>query len=196
MTTAYTAGIEDGTITTAQEFLMLCAREFGACISMRDEPLSKSIPERFMPNCEWYAELIEKERKNLEHFQKMSLDEVRIYREAERKEAVARAERARERAEKILSRYKDVLSQVVDWNPPTPEHNRLKEFAIEQIKMCLPDLSIYSVEPDDSTTDEQWLEKQIKYCEESIERYKKRIEEEIKAAESKTAWVKALRDSF
>lgn len=195
MPTAYTAGIEDGTITTAQEFLMLCAREFGACISMMDEPLSKSIPERFMPNFEWYAKQMEEERKNLEHFQKMSLDEVKIYREEKRKTEVEQAEFAREHAEKILCQYKDVLGQVVDWNPPTLEHNRLKEFAIEQIKMCLPDLSIYSVKPDDST-DEQWLEKHIKYCEESIERYKKRIEEEIKAAESKTAWVKALRDSF
>lgn len=195
MPTAYTAGIEDGTIKTAQEFLLLCAREFGACISMRGEPLSKQIPEKFEPDYKWYAEQIETERKRLERLRKMSLDEVRIYREEKRKEEISDAERARQRAEKILSRYKDVLSQVVDWNPPTSEHNRLKEFAIEQIIMCLPDLSIYSVKSDD-LTDEQWLEENIKCCEESIERYKQRIDEEIKAAESRTAWVKALRDSF
>lgn len=195
MPTVYTAWIEDGTIKTAQEFLMLCAREFCACASMLGEPLSKQIPEKFDPDYKWYAEQLEKERKRLERLRKMSLDEVRIYREEKRKEEISDAERAKECEEKILSKYKDVLSQVAAWNPPTPEHNRLKEFAIGQITMCLPDLSIYTEKPN-SVTDEQWIKDNIESCKESIARYKEKIEAEIERAKSRTAWVKALRDSF
>lgn len=195
MPTAYTAGIEDGTIKTAKEFLMLCAREFSACASMFGEPLSKQIPEKFEPDYKWYAEQLEKERKLLERFREMSLDEVRAYREEKMAKEISHAKQAKERAESIISKYKDLLIQVVAWNPPTPEHNRLKEFAIGQITMCLPDLSIYTVKPN-SATDEQWLKDNIESCKESIAIYEEKIEAEIERAKSRTAWVKALRDSF
>ena len=45
MPTGYTAVIEDG--CTFKEYVMTCARAFGATISMREEPLSKEIPEKF-----------------------------------------------------------------------------------------------------------------------------------------------------
>ena len=40
MPTGYTAFIEDGDITTGREFLLLCSRNFGVAIDVRDEPLS------------------------------------------------------------------------------------------------------------------------------------------------------------
>lgn len=44
MATAYTKFIEDGTVTTAKEFLQLCSRQFGIYDKSRDEPLSPEIP--------------------------------------------------------------------------------------------------------------------------------------------------------
>ena len=40
MPTGYTAFIEDGDITTGKEFLLLCLRNFGIAIDVRDEPLT------------------------------------------------------------------------------------------------------------------------------------------------------------
>lgn len=195
MPTAYTAGIEDGTITNAKDFLMLCARNFGACVSMRDEPLSAPIPEKFIPNCTWYRENIEIEQKKLEKLLKMSPEEIKAYRESKRRADEEHVKQARASEENILRRYQKMLKQVESWIPPTSEHENLKAFAIEQINMCLPDLSIYTIKSDD-TTDEQWLKDNLICCMDIIRRYKDRISEEIKAAESRTTWVKALRDSF
>lgn len=42
--TAYTKFIEDGTVTTAKDFLKLCSRNFGVYAVSKDEPLSPDIP--------------------------------------------------------------------------------------------------------------------------------------------------------
>lgn len=52
MPTGYTAFIEDGDITTGREFLLLCSRNFGVAIDVRDEPLSVPTPTNSTrPNC-------------------------------------------------------------------------------------------------------------------------------------------------
>lgn len=50
MPTGYTAFIEDGDITTGREFLLLCSRNFGVAIDVRDEPLSVPTPTKFEPD--------------------------------------------------------------------------------------------------------------------------------------------------
>ena len=50
MPTGYTTYIKDGDITTGKDFLKLCLRNFGVAINMRDEPLSKPVPNQFEPN--------------------------------------------------------------------------------------------------------------------------------------------------
>lgn len=37
MPTGYTAFIEDGTVTTGKEFLLLCSRAFGIALDIRDK---------------------------------------------------------------------------------------------------------------------------------------------------------------
>lgn len=49
MPTGYTAFIEDGDITTSKEFLLLCLRNFGIAIDVRDEPLTVPTPTHFKP---------------------------------------------------------------------------------------------------------------------------------------------------
>ena len=42
MPTGYTQQIIDGTVKTPKEFLHLCLRNFGVCVSMRDVPFNES----------------------------------------------------------------------------------------------------------------------------------------------------------
>ena len=48
MPTGYTAKIADG--QTFEEFILSCARAFGALVEMRDEPADAPIPEEFKPS--------------------------------------------------------------------------------------------------------------------------------------------------
>lgn len=58
MPSAYTAPVQDGKITEFKDFAILCARAFGACIDMRDDPLDKPIPEAFSPVTKHYDEAL------------------------------------------------------------------------------------------------------------------------------------------
>ena len=48
MPTGYTSKIADG--IGFKDFALSCARAFGACIEMRDDPSDKPIPNEFKPN--------------------------------------------------------------------------------------------------------------------------------------------------
>jgi hypothetical protein len=44
MPTGYTAPVQSGEIVELEDFILLCARAFGACVMQRDEPM-KSLPK-------------------------------------------------------------------------------------------------------------------------------------------------------
>jgi len=75
MPTGYTACIEDGTITTGRDFLMLCARAFGATASMREEPLTVPIPELFEEDS-YYTQRLKETKAELERCLTMSDEEL------------------------------------------------------------------------------------------------------------------------
>lgn len=60
MPTGYTVKIYNGEKVSGKDFLMTCARNFGTCITMRDEPLSKPIPDKFEPS-KFYENELKKE---------------------------------------------------------------------------------------------------------------------------------------
>lgn len=77
MPTAYTANISKG--ITFKEYALLCARNFGATITMRDEPLDAEIPE-FQPS-DYYVKRISEIKKDintLENYESM-LSQVRLW---------------------------------------------------------------------------------------------------------------------
>lgn len=123
MTTGYTAYIQDGAITTGKDFLKLCLRNFDIAINMENELLSKANYDKAVENRDNFKklsfeqvkqQLIEKQKKDIE-FIKESLDK---YKAEDKK-------------------YIRVREEIENWIPPTPEHEKLKKFALEQIDMSL-----------------------------------------------------------
>lgn len=194
MPTGYTAYIEDGSITTAEDFIMLCARAFGVCISMRDEPLSKPIPQEFAESS-FYRDALEQEHKRLSYLRNMTDAEIHEQNESEYQKRVAKRESSVKKDEELKSRYLGLLAKVKDWNPPTPEHDGLKKFCIEQIQMSLPDPRYYD-SPIEKLPDDEWIKTNIRYCLKAIARYEKEAKEEAERTASRNKWLKDLRDSL
>lgn len=196
MPTGYTCYIEDGSITDASQFLLLCARAFGACVEMRDEPLWKPIPEEFKVD-KYFEESVIRAEQDLIKAKSLSLEEARIRCENYFKEELNRRKRYKETQQALLDRYKKVLEGVVTWNPPTKEHEKLKQFAFEQISMCLPDPGYYERLPEPKMEDpEEWLAGHIEDCEKRLQR---RIEDENRhknLVATRNKWLKDLRDSL
>ena len=72
MPTGYTAGVQDGTVTDFSEFALQCARNFGALVTMRDDPWSTPIPERFEAS-EYARTAVVEAQQKLDEFHKLTV---------------------------------------------------------------------------------------------------------------------------
>jgi len=126
MPTGYTLDLYDGKDITFEEFVLKCARAFGALIDMRDEPMDAPIPERFEPS-DYHLKELEIAKKRLKEIKKWN--EERAEQEAERayQEALKRREEFIKKNKLIRKRYEDMLSKVQKWKLPTSDHEDLKK---------------------------------------------------------------------
>ena len=193
MPTGYTAEVVDGKITEFPDFAMTCARAFGALITMRDDPMDAPIPDEFEPHG-YYAKRVAEGLKELGDAQAMT--------NAEADEAATEAHRAAlqsrtdylRRQDTEAERINAMLSKVRAWTPPTPDHQEMKKFMIEQLTISLPGSYVPSVpELLDGAT---WRQRRIDELAKEVARSKIEREKEIDRAKTRTKWVKDLRASL
>lgn len=197
MPTGYTADVSDGKVTDLRTFAMMCARDFGALITMRDEPADAPIPDEFKPS-DFYSKLADEARTKLAALEAMSPDEVQAAAKAHDAARLAEWETRRAKRAETRQRYLDMMAQAMAWKPPTSQHDGLRRFMIEQLKQSI-DFDCndkYDRKPEPITDADMWhageiarLTKEIRRCTESQEKENQRSAE-------RTAWVRALRDSF
>lgn len=136
MPTGYTYKIENGEISTGAEFLKLCTRAFGIAVDMRDESLSVPTPSYFEPDQHYYK-AYQKAVKHRDEYRNMTFNDMK---KRLTQQYVKNREEAFSFLEKYLKedeRYEKILKEIEAWNPPTSAHEKLKEFAINQIKMSM-----------------------------------------------------------
>lgn len=136
MPTGYTAFIEDGDITTGREFLLLCSRNFGVAIDVRDEPLSVPTPTKFEPD-PYYKKSYEDAIKEFEEAKTLTFDTAKLRMRSEYEKKIKRAREIATKMTEMNQRYQKVRREVESWIPPTDDHIGIKRFALEQIDMCV-----------------------------------------------------------
>ena len=188
MPTGYAAPVQKGE-TTFNEFVMNCARAFGACITLRDS--NAPIPEEFeasnyhvKEHAEAVATLdklkdIDADAKALEAY----AEEMTIY-----NERVARMD-----VEK--RRYSDMLQEVKDWTPPTSDHTKLKEFMIQQLTDSRSS-DCYNIDPPKQQTGTEWLIDYTKKLTRDVNYHLKEMVKEQERVNGRSQWVKDLRGSL
>ena len=73
MPTGYTAVIQDNLDISMKDFALVCARAFGACVMMRDEPFDTPIPEEFVPDT-YHTDKLKQFTDELNHLETASRD--------------------------------------------------------------------------------------------------------------------------
>ena len=199
MPTGYTEIINREPETTFEQFTWLCARNFGALVMLRDDS-NAPVPEAFEPSPYETARL-EKAQAEVARLNAMTLEQAgeEARREYEA-EIQARAERdSRRRAQ--AARYGMMLIKVEAWNPPTPEHDGLKKFMVDQLTESIK----FDCSPIDynspwyalpSPYGETWLLEKKAEAAKDLLRAKTNWQEEQERVAGRNAWIKALRDSL
>lgn len=203
MTTGYTSYINDGKITNGADFLKLCTRNFGVAIELKDEDLSVPTPIHFEPD-PYYKEQYEKAVKKRNKYRKMTLDEAR---EEFIDQSIENINSTKSHLKNLIGendKYRAIKNEIMQWIPPTSDHEKLKEYAINQldISMNSADTIKYYKEESDKMIDDnekavtEYLDRKREMTEGNVIRSYKKWQENIKETEKKNLWMKQFLDSL
>ena len=128
MPTGYTSDIYNGKEIDFKTFALRCARAFGACVRQRDDDMNE-LPQIIEPNIAYHVEQLDRVKNKVkptkQEFKQYVKDKIKEY-----KEDI-------DRNIKLGKRYEKMLNKVKKWTPPTPDHEGLKTFMIEQIESSI-----------------------------------------------------------
>ena len=191
MPTGYTEDIYNGKDVTFKDFALKCARAFGACVHQREDNIDDP-PRLKIADTSYYEEKLKKAKA----FKKPTKAEYNLY--IAKETEYLEIELAKN--EKRIADYVAMLVNVKNWQPPTKEHFRFKEFMMEQLNG-----SIYA----DSS---EYYEKELKkikaltykdYCdilktdaENDILSYTDEIKKEKARTEKSNKWLTKLFESL
>lgn len=195
MSNAYTCEIPKG--ISFPDFALRCAREFGALIEMRDEPLDAPIKK--MEPGSYHMDVVKSHEKDIAAILSLSEEECDKKVENEYSDSLTAWYKHREYQGDLRGKLQGMLDKVNAWVPPTSEHTGLKEFMVEQIVSAIqfdcPESEDVEKEPV-RPTGAQWRESVCRQLAESIEYHKKSYAREVARVAERNAWVQALRESL
>ena len=200
MPTEYTAPIYEGEKDfTFEKFAMRCARNFGALDRLIEKSKEEAIDleKDFQPNS-FYKNMLEVAEKDYQDFLDNPPTEEQLNKEFDE---YVQMEQARflereQKTEAIRKRYAAMMKKVLAWQPPTPEHQNLKDFMLNQLQRSIDfDCSYYAPEVKDregyfkdAMSPDRFL-RRISHCREMWEK-------EVRRSEECKKWVKDLMDSL
>jgi len=196
MPTGYTAKlVEQG--QTFQEFVLTCARAFGACISLRDEPNETPIPDKFEPST-YHAEQIKEAEEKLKSLKAMTLTQQLEFGMVEKDADNARYKEYIQKNTDENNRLTAMALMVGAWVPPTPEHTELKAFMLQQIKVSMSNSDYWDKQLKESEEKPviSYYEEAVATVERDIKYHTKELAEEIRRTDEQNEWVRKLRESI
>lgn len=197
MPTGYTSAVADGTMTDFADFAMQCARAFGATITMRDDPMSAPIPERFEAS-DYHRTELKKTLARLERLARMSPIEAQTECQAFNAMRLRAWAESCDRRAIQRARYQAMVGQAMAWAPPTSEHEGLKRFMIQQLSESI-DIDCSSkygpLYPTPMRWPE-WLEREREQVRHDIAYHSRNLADDVRRANERTSWVLDLRGSL
>jgi hypothetical protein len=197
MPTGYTAKIEDG--ISFEEFVLTCARQFSALVTMKDDPLDTKIPDKFEPS-NHIVEKIKETQEELEMLQYITEGEADMQAQREYEEQMkSLIERLYEKR-KLRRKYENMLNKVYSWEPPTEDHQPLKNFMIQQLEDSIRhdcnEKIVYELMPNRPMTGREYINFWKDQLQKDLEYYQNQYQNEKRRAEERTQWVKQLKNSL
>jgi len=196
MPTGYTAKLmESG--QTFPEFIMGCARAFGALIEMRDSPNDAPIPDKFEPS-DYNAKRLISAREELAKLKAMSIEERTAFGETTKTKDVDRKQGYLKKAVVENNRLEDMAAQVRAWTPPTKDHQGLKDFMLQQIDVSKNgvDYSEKSLAEAQAKPAPEYYVEAVLSAARDIKYHTEENAKEVERTNSRTEWVQQLRESI
>lgn len=194
MPSGYTSRISED--MSFKEFALLCARAFSACVTMREEPLDKPIPDK-MESSNYHMNSLDKAQDDLTKLEAISIDIAEDEARDEYHNSLSVYNQQITDKKELETKYINMLARVNEWIPPASKHEGLKSFMIEQITDSIDyDCSTEYDNPPVLLSGEEWLRDKIKETRSTISYHIKHKEKEQITIDGRNLWLKQLRDSL
>lgn len=174
MPTGYTQQIINGNVKTPKEFLHLCLRNFGVCVSMRDEPFNlqgdytEYIKKFYQVSIDYYIKELKNAKAEYERVINLSDDELYEMYIKNFSDNRDYYQKRTDEAKKQNAQYQSFYDAVKSWDC-SEEFFNIKKFALDQI--------VLSKNDEDDYADE--LSKEMLTKEEFISNDKSKYEEDL-----------------
>lgn len=199
MPTGYTYAVQNGEDKTLEDYILKCARNFGALMHMRDEPMSAEI--RYLEESDYHPNKVKYYYSQLAEYGAMNEEDWQISLDEEHQSQIDKREKRIDAFYEERQRVARMLSKVVKWQPPTEEHEGLKHFAISQLELILNgeygvnnETFLYKEIKKPSL--EEYKTEKITHAREMISYHNKRMEEDRKSNKKINKWISDLFDSL
>ncbi len=196
MPTGYTAKLmEEG--QTFQEFVLTCARAFGPLIIMRDDPMDAPIPEKFEPS-DYYSKRIKEATELLISLKGITNEEKINFGQVEKDKKVKHLKEWLKKAKKENTYLTNMQKLVQAWVPPTSDHQGLKDFMLEQIKISWgeEDYIVTEIAKAEKSDPMGYYITSLSEATRDIEYNVRESEKEIERVNARNEWLRQLRLSI
>lgn len=198
MPTGYTAKIAEG--IEFEEYALLCARQFGVCITMRDDPWDAPIPEKFEES-DYHKRSLAEAEADLAEFKSATTDQLKAKFESEKVERVKPLKEGLEEKRELLKKYEKMLAQVRLFEAPSEDHVNFRDFMESQITQSIEfdcNLEYYAKELKavDEWTFDSWKEMTEENLTRSVEYHKEQMEAETNRTDNRNKWISQLRTAI
>lgn len=201
MPTGYTAAIEKG--ISFENFVLSCARNFGACIALKDEnsDVLPTVENVAFGRDEYSEKELEEEENKLIYYKNLSDEDWKNEQQQNLQKEQNWINKEIKAKNELLEKYNSMRQKVCEWTPPTHKHYGLRDFMLSQIVDSIEhdcDVSYYQNKLIFLKTEtvKEYKEKKIADCERCIEYFKKEIKENNERNKNRVKWTQQLLDSL
>lgn len=196
MPTGYTCKVQDGSVVELKDYILNCARQFGALVHMRED--GRDVEIRYREVSDYHLNELNKAYARLEEIKKMTDKEIQRKIDQNYEENIKSIDRMLKNKEDSKKKYLAMIKKVNDWNPPTDDHKNLKEFAIKQLQDSIKwdcDCTYLEQETRKETVSE-YREGMIKFYLKEIEYHSSSYKKELELTEESNKWIDDLINSL
>ena len=178
-----------------RSFVLTCARGMGACIMQRDDPMDQP-PQKQKPS-DYHIKAIAEADKKLAKLKAMSPAKQREYGEDLRAKERVRLKQGQASEQEQEARLERMEAQVRAWQTPTKDHDGLKDFMLDQIKISKHGdwMAKYVREAEQKSPDAYFAEELSKAARD-INYHLEEHEKEVARTNSRNEWIDQLYKSL
>lgn len=190
MPTGYTAEITSNPDFTVRQFIINCARAFGACMHQRDE--ASTSPPRHREMGTFEAERVKKTEAALAESASTTLEQAAALAKADFEAKLKHWRESYERRGRDRCAYLEMRQKIEAWTPPTEEHVDLRKFMLSQIDDSIRFDCDYDWPAPLPEAPAVWLAAHRERDERALASAKKGLADETERVRKANAWIDAL----